>query len=239
MDWKKESEMFNQMAEYYDIFRPSYPQEIINAIIDKASLVSGAKLLEIGAGSGKATAQFADYNLEILCVEPGPELAARGRERFIGKNIEFIVSRFEDYSPSFIDYDAIISAQAFHWLPQPEGYEKCAAVLKDGGYLAPFWNIGIIKETKLDKELFDLMETHNAFTSDTTESKYNERMKEISDGISGSGFFNEPEIIEQFHPVGRERASVPGDRVFSNRLRLHSAPIICQLIPDKQVILAS
>ena len=195
MDWKKESEMFNQMAEYYDIYRPSYPHEIINAIIDKASLVSGAKLIEIGAGSGKATALFADYDFEILCVEPGLELVARGREKFISKNIEYMVSRFEDCSSLRNDYDAIISAQAFHWLPQPEGYKKCAAVLKDGGYLAPFWNIGIIQDTELDKELLNLMEKYNAFTSDTTEAKYYIRMNEISDGITGSGFFYEPEII--------------------------------------------
>jgi len=53
--------MFNQMADYYDKFRPSYPQEIIDAIVKKAGLNVESSILEIGAGSGKATAQFADY----------------------------------------------------------------------------------------------------------------------------------------------------------------------------------
>ncbi len=30
MDWKKECEMLDQAAEYYDSFRPSYPEEIDN-----------------------------------------------------------------------------------------------------------------------------------------------------------------------------------------------------------------
>lgn len=30
MDWKKESEMFDQTAEYYHTFRPSCPMEIID-----------------------------------------------------------------------------------------------------------------------------------------------------------------------------------------------------------------
>ena len=33
MDSKKESEMFNQMADYYDTYRPDYPKDIINVII--------------------------------------------------------------------------------------------------------------------------------------------------------------------------------------------------------------
>ena len=195
MDWKTESEMFNRMVGYYDKYRPGYPQDIVDAIINKASLARGSKLLEIGAGSGKATAQFADYGFEILCVEPGPELADKGRERFKDKNIKFVVSRFEDCSALRNDYDAIISAQAFHWLPQPEGYEKCAAALKDGGYLAPFWNIEIIHETEFDSELVEIMQNHKAFTSAVPETDYAKRMETISNGLSGSGYFQEPEMI--------------------------------------------
>ncbi|MHB8127371.1 MAG: hypothetical protein ACYDEX_00030 [Mobilitalea sp.] len=38
MGWKKESEMFDKAAEYYDTFRPSYPSEIIEKIINMAVL---------------------------------------------------------------------------------------------------------------------------------------------------------------------------------------------------------
>ena len=188
--------MFNQMADYYDKYRPGYPQEIISSIVNKASLSSGSKLLEIGSGSGKATAQFVEYGFELHCIDPGQDLIRIGRERFKGKNVEFIVTRFEDYSPPLYYYDAIISAQAFHWLDQPAGYKKCASTLKRNGYLAVFWNIGIIHDTEFDKELHKLMEDHNAFTSDTTEENYNKRMVEISGGISESGFFTKPEIIQ-------------------------------------------
>jgi broad specificity phosphatase PhoE len=58
MDLKKESEMFDQAAEYYDSFRPSYPKEIIDKIINATGVNSNSRLLEIGAGSGKATELF-------------------------------------------------------------------------------------------------------------------------------------------------------------------------------------
>ena len=38
MDWKNESEMFNRAADYYDKYRPSYPPEIIDSLIQQAKL---------------------------------------------------------------------------------------------------------------------------------------------------------------------------------------------------------
>jgi len=74
MDRKTESELFNQMADYYDKFRPGYPEETIRIIIERANLSHGSKVLEIGSGSGKATAQFADFDFEMLCIDPGEDL---------------------------------------------------------------------------------------------------------------------------------------------------------------------
>ena len=59
MNLYKESEMFNQAAEYYDKYRPGYPEEIIDSLISVTGISNGSELLEIGCGSGKATEQFA------------------------------------------------------------------------------------------------------------------------------------------------------------------------------------
>lgn len=70
-DAKKESEMFDKAAEYYDEFRPGYPKEIIQTMVEKTNLSNFSKTLEIGAGSGKATEYFKDYGFSIRCIEPG------------------------------------------------------------------------------------------------------------------------------------------------------------------------
>jgi len=190
-DWKKESEMFNQMADYYDKYRPSYPSEIIDTIIAKSNLTSGSKILEIGAGSGKATEQFADFGFEMVCIEHGEDLVKRGNEKLEGKNIKFIASKFEDYDAPNKYFDAIISAQAFHWLDQPIGYEKCANALKDDGYLAPFWNVGLADS---NDELFDIVYKYGP-VSCMPRDKYEKRMETIASGIAESGRFRTPEII--------------------------------------------
>ena len=194
MDRKKESEIFNQMSDYYDKYRPNYPREITDKIIKKADLCAGSKLLEIGAGSGKATEQFANFGFEMLCIDPGEDLVKKGNDKFHDKNIKFIVSRFEDYAASAEYFDAIVSAQAFHWVPKPLGFEKCFATLKEGGFLFLFWNIEIIKDTDFDRELLRILEKFSAFTSAVLEENYEKRMATISSEISESGFFACPEI---------------------------------------------
>lgn len=200
MDSTKESEMFNQseafnqMADYYDTYRPGYPIKIIQTIVQKTNLTAGSKLLEIGAGSGKATAQFADYGFEMRCIDPGADLVQKGNRRFKGKNIEFIASRFEAYDAPPQYFDAVFSAQAFHWVPQPVGYQKCAATLRKGGHLALFWNIDISRDTDADKDLLRVLNRYDGFTSCMSQADYRKRPASIASGIVQSGLFTEPEI---------------------------------------------
>jgi ubiquinone/menaquinone biosynthesis C-methylase UbiE len=197
MNRKEESEMFNQMADYYDRFRPDYPEETIQTILSTANLSSDSRVLEIGAGSGKATAQFADYDIEMLCIDPGEDLVQAGNKKFVNKNIRFVASRFEDYSLPLEYYDAIISAQAFHWIPQPQGYEKCASILKKDGYLLPFWNIEILNDTLFDNELQKILEKYDAFVSAASEENYTKhRMESICSEIADSGYFSKPKVVE-------------------------------------------
>jgi SAM-dependent methyltransferase len=195
----EESEIFNTMVDYYDEYRPGYPREIINAVIDRAKLTAGSSILEIGCGSGKATLQFAGHGFELLGLDPGADLIKKGRTRINDKNIELVTSRFEDYPLQPDYFDAVISAQAFHWLPKPYCYELCAAALKSGRWLMPFWNIELIDETVFDNELFAIIDTYNAYISTMkTEDYHKKRVASIADEIIRSGFFAQPEVIQVY-----------------------------------------
>lgn len=195
MDWKKESEMFDQTAEYYDTFRPSYPKDIIDQIISTTNINEHSKLLEIGAGSGKATALFAPYNFNIHCIEPGENLARNGRIKFSkSDNIKFEVGRFEDINLPLKYYHTIFSAQAFHWIPQPIGYEKCASILKDNGYIALFWNMYITFDNEFDNELVKISKKYGGFADFLTADGCEKRIDSIVSGINNSGLFNAPEV---------------------------------------------
>jgi len=188
---------FNEMVDTYDN-KPDYPEEPVKIIMSKANLTADSKLLEIGSGTGRATMQFADFGFKIVCIEPGIKMIDKAKTKLKGKNIEFIASRFEDYLAPLEYFDAVISAQAFHWISQPLGYEICSKTLKKGGYLAPFWYIELFGDSDLDRELWAIIEKYNAYVSCMREADYASRMESVASKIDSSGLFSKPEIIHSY-----------------------------------------
>jgi ubiquinone/menaquinone biosynthesis C-methylase UbiE len=193
--YKKESEMFNQAADYYDRFRPSYPREIIHTLIEKSRISKGSKLLEIGSGSGKATVLLKDGEYNICCIDPGLDLVRKGNENFSAyPNVRFICSRFEEYKLEEQSYELIYAAQSFHWVPQPIGFEKCAYILKEKGYLAPFWNMYITYDNEVDRELLEISSRYGGFADFLSEEDCEKRISSITNSIEKSGLFTKPEV---------------------------------------------
>lgn len=141
VDWQEHSQSFNRVADLYDAHRPDYPEALIESAIALAGLPPGGRILEIGSGTGKATAPFARRGFSILCLEPGHNLAAVAARKFEGyPDVTFETTRFEDWPERPGEFDLVMSAQAFHWVPKEIGYAKAARALKPGGHLALFWN---------------------------------------------------------------------------------------------------
>jgi SAM-dependent methyltransferase len=139
--WYEASRSFNSVPADYDAYRPGYPRELVDSLIELTGISPSGKILEIGAGTGKATRLLAERGFSILCIEPGPALAvvaARNLQAF--PVVQFEVCRFEDWQGIANSFDLVFSAQAFHWVPKEVGYARAARALKSQGYLALFWN---------------------------------------------------------------------------------------------------
>ena len=196
-DAKKESEMFDKAAEYYDKFRPGYPKEIIEAMVMHTNLNKASKTLEIGAGSGKATELLKNYGFSIRCIDPGENLVKHGNIKFADyPNISFECGRFEELEQSDEKYDVIFSAQSFHWLPQPAGYQKCAEMLRENGYIAPFWNMYITYDDEADNDLLELSKKYGGFADFVSEEQYENRIQSIVKNIENSGLFQTPSVYK-------------------------------------------
>ena len=151
------SRSFNSVPADYDTYRPSYPRELVDSLIELTGIPPAGKILEVGAGTGKATLLFAERGFSIVCIEPGANLAAvaaRNLGAFPG--VQFEISRFEDWPETASWFDLVLSAQAFHWVSKEVGYAKAARALKSNGSLALFWNMYPGFEGQLAAELDDL-----------------------------------------------------------------------------------
>jgi SAM-dependent methyltransferase len=134
-------EPYKGIAATYDEIRPSYPEKLIEDIIYKTAIHSSDKLLEIGAGTGKATIQFAERGFSIHAIELGEDMAEILRMKCRQyEKVTVDVVPFEKWTcKDNEEYDMIYCAQAFHWLDPKLKYENCHKLLKDSGYLVLFW----------------------------------------------------------------------------------------------------
>lgn len=131
---------FDTDASGYDAYRPGYPEQLIQALLDYAKLEPDSRCLEIGAGTGQATQAMLVRGLCVEALEPGEQLAAELIIK-LGHFPKLSVnhSNFEDFESPEGVFDLIYSASAFHWLPKGVAYHKALKLLKPGGTLGLFW----------------------------------------------------------------------------------------------------
>ncbi len=132
---------FNQAARDYDAVRPGYPDQLIEDIVALSAIPAGGRILEIGCGTGQATLPFARRGYAIRCLDIGADLVAIAREHCRPyPNVDFEVAAFEDWEAQDAEFDLVMAATAWHWVPPAIGHPKAARILRPGGAIAIFEN---------------------------------------------------------------------------------------------------
>jgi SAM-dependent methyltransferase len=133
--------VFGEVAELYDRHRPTYPPALVDDLIGLAGLDGSQAVLEVGAGTGKASRLFTDRGIPVLAIEPSAEMAAvAGRNGGGNAAVEIEQTDFEAWDPRGRRFPLVFSAQAWHWVTPEVGLAKARDVLLPRGVLAPFWN---------------------------------------------------------------------------------------------------
>ncbi|MFL6138659.1 MAG: class I SAM-dependent methyltransferase [Frankiaceae bacterium] len=144
---------FGAVAEQYDAARPGYPDALFD---DLAAMLPGPRVVEIGAGTGKATGSLLARGLQVTAVEPDPEMARVLRRRH---GVGAIVAPYEEWTPDG-SYDALVSAQAWHWTDPATRYDRAARALRPGGVIALLWNIDLLDAQPLHDQFAAVFRAH-------------------------------------------------------------------------------
>jgi SAM-dependent methyltransferase len=132
---------FTTVAELYARARPRYPSELFDDLIELAGLRQGARVLEIGPGTGQATRPMAERGFLITAVEIGLDMAAVARRELAEfANVEVVTAAFEGWPLPDDKFDLVMAATAFHWIEREHAEPKVAAALKPGRALAVIHN---------------------------------------------------------------------------------------------------
>ena len=139
---------FGAAAQSYATHRPDYPAAAIGWALEPAVRLAAsrgrpARILDLGAGTGKLTAQIAALTLagnppEVTAVEPDPHMLAELRGRLPG--VRAAAGRAEQIPLPAGAVDAVLAGQAAHWFDLDRALPEIARVLGPGGVFAGLWN---------------------------------------------------------------------------------------------------
>jgi len=125
---------FDRVPEIYDRVRPTYPPALFNALF--ATLDDDPQIVEVGPGSGQATAEMLERNARVTAVEIGPALAGLLHTKYRDNDrLTVLNDDFERAALPANCFDAVVSATAYHWISASAQVERPAQLLVPGGVL--------------------------------------------------------------------------------------------------------
>lgn len=125
---------FDGVADRYHQVRPRYPRELWDTLFDTIDLPAGARVLEIGAGTGIATSELVRRGVHVTALEPGAAMAAMiERDLSDTGQVEVVVSRFDEWDAPTEPFDLVIGATSLHWIDRSVLEQRLPSLVKPGG----------------------------------------------------------------------------------------------------------
>ncbi|KAL8673701.1 MAG: hypothetical protein Q9168_001862 [Polycauliona sp. 1 TL-2023] len=131
-------------ASSYDTHRPSYPADVVDALLAHLRVkgITNARIVDLGAGTGKFTELLAarEEKYDIVAVEPHQDM----RETLGAKKsstLDIVHGYAYDMPVESQSVDAVIAAQAFHWFATDDALEEIYRILIPGGNFGMIWNV--------------------------------------------------------------------------------------------------
>jgi SAM-dependent methyltransferase len=132
---KRQASSFGAAAAAYERGRPPYPPEAVDWLLPE----SAWRVLDLGAGTGKLTRQLRDRGLDVIAVEPSERMREQLARAVPGVPVH--AGSAEEIPLPAHSVDAVLVAQAWHWVDRSRAVPEVARVLVPGGRLGQVWNI--------------------------------------------------------------------------------------------------
>ena len=133
---RRHSSSFGAAATAYAEHRPDYARAALRWALEPAP---GARVLDLGAGTGKLTATLAEVSDDVTAVEPDPAMLAELRRTLPG--VRALSGSAEAIPLPDASVDAVVAGNAMHWFDMAVAGPEIARVLSPGGVLAGLWNV--------------------------------------------------------------------------------------------------
>src|SRR5436305_3846593 len=138
-DKQKEIAFFDghAAADDYDVFTPQASARLVDAFVRLTGLKPGARVADLGCGSGAFTALLAHAGYTCVGLDISPQLVAVGRRKY--PELQFVEGDIEHLPFPDASFDGVLLSGVVHHFPDPS---RCAAevfrVLRPQGRFVAF-----------------------------------------------------------------------------------------------------
>jgi SAM-dependent methyltransferase len=132
----KSTERFSDRADNYAKYRPSYPTDAIDRILQ--GLNDPVVAADVGAGTGISSRALAAKGVRVYAIEPNAEMRQIASPDPL---VEFYDGTAEKTNLADASVDLITCFQSFHWFDRKATIAEFRRILKTSGRLALVWNM--------------------------------------------------------------------------------------------------
>jgi SAM-dependent methyltransferase len=198
LDLEQRRNWYSPVADIYYNARPRYPEKLIERSVVLAQLSSEASILEVGCGPGNATVAFAQSGFLMTCLEPNQDFYRLAQRHCMAyPNVAIYNTSFEEWEVDAKRFNAVLSANTFHWISPEIRYAKAAAALRNNGFLILLWNLTPEPKYEVYRAI---EEVYQAYAPSLVRYEGAEIQSEILNGfgqeILDSGYFKKL-VVEQ------------------------------------------
>lgn len=121
--------------------RPPYADQAVDAIVAVAGVGSGARVCDVGAGTGHLTVQLTARGLVVDAVEPNHAMREIGERRTIAMpEVTWRVGTGEDTACEGGAYALVSFGSSFNVVNRRKALAETHRLLQPGGWFACLWN---------------------------------------------------------------------------------------------------
>jgi ubiquinone/menaquinone biosynthesis C-methylase UbiE len=124
-------DLFSMQAATYARYRPTYPQELYDWLLERTP--GRERALDCATGNGQAAAALSPHFGSVEAIDISEGQLAQARQE---PNIHYRLSRVEETPFPENHFDLITMAQAFHWVDAPRFCAEMTRVGKPGAVVA-------------------------------------------------------------------------------------------------------
>ncbi len=170
------------------------PPEVFDDLVSLGGLEPGARLVEIGCGTGQATIPLAERGFAVTAVELGSQMAAVARQNVAAfPDVEVVTAAFEEWDAGGETFDGVVSFNAFHWIDPDVRFAKPASLLRDGGALGVFGSRFVVADDS-DPAWVALDDDYVAVTGKHEPRLHVSELRDRSEEFTAEGHFAEPHV---------------------------------------------